>query len=352
MGLDTLEDHYRCLFEAMPGSCILLRNDSPRFTILAATAEYLKQSGTVKGSIVGKGIFEAFPGNTADSTDTGTDNLKASFAQVLQHKKPHHLPVQRYDIEGGNGNFSERYWRAVNKPVFSTAGEVVYIIHSAEDITAEVKAAEMEMNFKGLEERERDLRNLVLQAPIGICVMDAATLVSRIVNESFVEIAGKPINEIIGCMYWDSFAEARPFYEEALNRVVKHGVKFSANEVEVPLIRHGKLEIVHVTFIYEPLKDSNGVVKKVVVWVLDNTPQVIARRRVEESETKFRAMAESTPVLIAVGDETSNATYFNRAWTVLTGRPMEDLLKYGWVDLVHPDEKQRYTNIYLDSYAV
>ncbi len=349
--MDKLDVHYTTLFEAMPGSCILLGNDAPHYTILAATAEYLKQSGTTKEGIIGKGIFEAFPGNPADVTDTGSYNLKASLEQVLEHKKPNHLPVQRYDVVGDDGDYSERYWRASNKPVLSPEGEIVYIIHSAEDITAEVKAAELEKHMKGLEESERELLNLVLHAPIGICVMDAATLVSKIANQSFVEIAGRPINEIVGWMYWDTFAEARPYYEEALNRVVKHGVKFSANEVEVPLIRHGKREIVHVTFIYEPLKDSNGVVKKVVVWVLDNTPQVIARRRVEESETKFRNMAENTPVLISVGDETSNATYFNQAWTDLTGKPMEELLNYGWLNLIHPDDMARYANIYQEYFV-
>jgi PAS domain S-box-containing protein len=63
-------------------------------------------------------------------------------------------------------------------------------------------------------------------------------------------------------------------------------------------------------------------------------------------------MAESTPVLIAVADETSNATYFNKAWIELTGRPMEELLQYGWVDLVHPEEKEQFVNIYLDAFAI
>lgn len=347
-----LEVSYTYLFEAMPGSCLLLKADSPLYTILAATPEYLQQTGTTKNSLIGKGIFEAFPGNPDDPTDTGTRDLHASLAHVLQHKEPHHLPVQRYDVGNTTGDFSERYWKASNKPVFSVNGEITYIIHTAEDITQQVIAAEMNKQMKGLEESEQDLRSLVLQAPIGICVMDAATLVSQIANDSFVEIAGRPLNEIVGWMYWDTFSEARPYYEEALNKVVQQGVTFRANEVEVPLIRHGKREVVHVTFVYEPLKDISGAVKKVVVWVLDNTPQVRARRKVEESEAKFRLMAESTPVLIAVADETGNATYFNKPWTELTGRPMQELLEFGWVDLVHPDDREGYVKVYLDAHAI
>ena len=87
---DNLEVPYRSLFEALPGSCILLKNNAPLFTILASTPEYLNQTGTTKEGIVGKGIFEAFPGNPDDPTDTGTNDLRASLEQVLLQKKPHH----------------------------------------------------------------------------------------------------------------------------------------------------------------------------------------------------------------------------------------------------------------------
>ena len=87
-------------------------------------------------------------------------------------------------------------------------------------------------------------------------------LVSEIVNESFVEVAGKPYEEIAGKYYWEPFAEARPYYETALQNVVKDGVAFYANEVELMLIRHGREEIIYVTFVYAPLKNIEGSRKK------------------------------------------------------------------------------------------
>lgn len=80
--------------------------------------------------------------------------------------------------------------------------------------------------------------------------------------------------------------------------------------------------------------------------------QVLAVQQLEESEARFRLMAEGTSILIAVGDEAGNAVYFNRAWTTLTGRPMADLLQLGWIDLVHPDDREGYVNLYLDAFKV
>jgi PAS domain S-box-containing protein len=76
-----------------------------------------------------------------------------------------------------------------------------------------------------------------------------------------------------------------------------------------------------------------------------------AEHQLKESEERFRRMADNTDILIAVADETSNAIYFNKAWVELTGRKMEDLLRFGWADLVHPDDRETYVNTYLSGFA-
>lgn len=150
--------HYTSLFEALPGSCILLAANAPRYTILAATPEYLMMTGTTKESLIGKSIFEAFPTNFADPADTGTNDVRASLDLVRLQKTPHHLPAQRYDVKGEKGVFLKRYWKVVNKPVFSPEGELVYILHAAEDITAEVKALKLQAHIKEIEESEQRFR--------------------------------------------------------------------------------------------------------------------------------------------------------------------------------------------------
>ncbi|SKB41588.1 ATP-binding protein [Daejeonella lutea] len=116
-------------------------------------------------------------------------------------------------------------------------------------------------------------------APIGICILDAKTLVAEKVNEKFLEVAGKPYEEIYGKFYWDAFAEVRDIYEDALNTVIRTGEAFHANEVELQLIRHGKEESIFVNFVYSPIK-NNGQVEKVTIWVMENTLQVAARQKI------------------------------------------------------------------------
>lgn len=163
-----------------------------------------------------------------------------------------------------------------------------------EDVTEQTKAR------RKTEQSDQHFRNMVLEAPIGICIMDADTTVSEIVNERFIEIAGKPIENILGKKYWDTFSEARVYYETALSDVIKTGVPYYANEVGVMLIRHGKEETIFVTFVYAPVKNEEGKVSKVAVWVVDNTMQVKARQKIAESENNLKLMILQAPVAIAI----------------------------------------------------
>jgi PAS domain S-box-containing protein len=133
-----------------------------------------------------------------------------------------------------------------------------------------------------------NLYHTVLNAPIGICILDADTLVAEIVNDKFLEVAGKAYETIFGHFYWDAFAEVRSYYEEALAKVVETGEAYYADEVEMVLIRHGSEEKIFVTFVYAPVKDITGEVTKVAVWVLENTKQVRDRQEVEVARAAFQ----------------------------------------------------------------
>ncbi|CDF80322.1 two-component system PAS/PAC sensor signal trans duction histidine kinase [Formosa agariphila KMM 3901] len=163
-----------------------------------------------------------------------------------------------------------------------------------ENITTQTKA-----NKKN-KEMEEHIRTMVLESPIGICVLDAETLESEIVNDSFIEIAGKPREAIIGNFYWDTFKEVRHLYESAMNKVIETGEVFTAPEVELTLMRHGKAEAIHVSFVYAPLKNENNEVVKLAVWVLDNTTQVETFKKVRVSENNLRLMILQAPVAIGI----------------------------------------------------
>ncbi len=63
-----------------------------------------------------------------------------------------------------------------------------------------------------------------------------------------------------------------------------------------------------------------------------------AERLRQESESRFRMLIDTAPVMIWTADAGRHATDFNRAWLEFTGRGKEQELGEGWISGVHPDD--------------
>jgi PAS domain S-box-containing protein len=79
------------------------------------------------------------------------------------------------------------------------------------------------------------------------------------------------------------------------------------------------------------------------VLVLGSIVDMTARRRTEatlrESEERFRTMADQAPVLIWMDDTEGNCQYLNAGWLSFTGRSLEEQLGQGWIQSLHPEDR-------------
>ena len=324
--------YYAMLFQALAGNNVLLKTDAPRFTILAASNSYIEQTGSSIETMIGKGIFEAFP-TSNNPGDTGTKDLLASLQNVLQTKKPQQLPVQRYDTAGENGQFRERYWKAVNKPVLGNDGEVAYIIHSAEEITDQIKTKAREVQIEGIEKAY----NLLMQLPVLIFITKGKQHVLELVNEEARNIWGKT-NDVIG----KPIVQAIPEIEgqnilERFDEVMRNGQVFIEAEVPVYTYEQDRKERSFFDFFYKPYFDKSGTEPAGVLAIShDVTELVQARRKIEEkgealkqSEQDLRTMVLKAPVGICVMDADSLVSEIaNDAFLEFAGRPLNEVV--GW----------------------
>jgi PAS domain S-box-containing protein len=145
------------LFSASPAPLLVLRPDAPRFTIREANDAYLAATMRTRDTIVGRGIFEAFPDNPGDETTMGVKTLRASLEKVVASKQPDTLPELKYDVARPDGTFEERWWSPVNAPVLDENGELEAVIHHVRDVT-KVRCAEIALRQS--EERQTLLLKL------------------------------------------------------------------------------------------------------------------------------------------------------------------------------------------------
>jgi PAS domain S-box-containing protein len=62
----------------------------------------------------------------------------------------------------------------------------------------------------------------------------------------------------------------------------------------------------------------------------------------EDSEQRFRRIADASPVLLWISDEAGNRTLSNKAWCDFTGLSQEESLAECWRKTVHPDDRDVY----------
>jgi PAS domain S-box-containing protein len=70
-----------------------------------------------------------------------------------------------------------------------------------------------------------------------------------------------------------------------------------------------------------------------------------------ETEQRFRAMANSSPVLLWMSERDGMCSFFNATWLEFSGRPMDEEIGVGWVEGVHPEDFERCLNTYMDAFG-
>ena len=225
-----------------------------------------------------------------------------------------------------------RWIRALAEIERDENGEPIALVGAHSDIT-ERKLAEQE----ALASEER-LRAIADALPVLISYIDSGQ-VFRFVNKTYEIWFGRPRSEIVGqrvgdVMPPDMYAARRANLERALaGEEVSYEVEFPRS--------HGVAftEVVHV-----PHRGPTGDVLGVYVIVTDITQRKLAERAISDSEARFRAIANSAPVLIWVTGANGMREFVNQAYLDYFGGSYAEALAYDWRRALHPDDLPRILN--------
>ena len=127
-----LEDglDYQSVFAVVPTPCLLV--DSA-FRVVDCNAAHSAATGRSRAEVLGRDVFEAYPGNPASPGGTGEYEL--AMRTALSTGLVQRLPLVQYDIETAPGVFAERWWNIVVVPVHARAGHVSGLVNVVEDLT-------------------------------------------------------------------------------------------------------------------------------------------------------------------------------------------------------------------------
>lgn len=334
------DQSFNRLFQASPAPFLVLSPDAPRFTIREVNDAYLAATMTVRGDLVGRGVFEAFPDNPDDPTVNGVSTLRASLERVLASRAPHALPGLKYDIARPDGSFEERWWSPVNSPVLNENGEVEAIIHNANDVT---DARRAEAALRASEERYRTLFENIDAA---FCVLEVIfDATGRACDHRFIEAnpafdRQSGLTEAIGRRVSELLPEPDQQWLDMFGAVATTG--------EPARFENGSRALGRWFDVYA-LRIGDPAQQRVAVLFNDITQRKQAEERLRDLndtlETQVAARSAERDRLwnlsqdmLARADYSGMMSAVSPAWTRVLGWSESELLSRGYATFMHPDD--------------
>ncbi len=239
------------------------------------------------------------------------------------------LPIFR------NNAIEDVYWTYSYSPVIDETGKPGGVFVTCSETTGKVNL------LKSLEKSKRAYLNNILQAPVAMCVFKGENHVVDVANRLMLELWEKTLEQVINLPIFDALPEAREQgLEQVVDAVFSTGERFEARERPVVLMRNGKLETTFINFTYEALRDTDETITGIVAIAQDVTLQVLARKKIEESEQRFQGAVAAVQGVLWTNNARGEMEGDQPGWASLTGQSREEYQGYGWSSAVHPEDAQ------------
>ncbi|GAA3996825.1 PAS domain S-box protein [Sphingomonas humi] len=118
----------------------------------------------------------------------------------------------------------------------------------------------------------------------------------------------------------------------------------------MPFMRAGKLAAMMAVHQDQPrtwTAEEKGLVTEATERSWAHIVRVRSEATLRESEDRFRNIADETPVMLWVTDESGYCTYLNKTWYSFTGQRKGEGEGFGWLKAVHDDDRPEAERAFL-----
>ena len=321
-----------------------LRNSERRFrTLIETTPIPVVISRRKDGQILyANPSFARMFGDTSEYFQT----LKiGSLAQNQEDKK------RFYDEMRGNKEVKDfeiilkkrdgtTFWASTTTTRINFLGETAFST-SLDDISAR-KSYEI-----ALRRNEERYKNLYHKTPIMMHSLNhSGDIIS--VNQHWLDVMGYTLEEVIGKKSIDFLTpESKKFVKEVtFPRFLKEGI---LNDTDIQFKKKNG-EVIDAVLNASIERDGDGNVESMFAVIKDVTAQKKVERDLIESERHFSSLAAVSPVGIYRTDRDNQCIYVNDNWCKLSGLTPEQAMGNGWVDALHPADRDRVFGEWNESF--
>ncbi|GEM_PF-453933 len=266
------EKNLRLIIEQSPTAIIVFRGED---LIIEAVNPPMLRLLDQQPCIEGMALLEAIP------------ELKGQPAyDLLHHIYQTGETVNRNDVAvslNRNGTLETGYFNFTYAPLIEN-GQVTGIIDMAVEVTDQVNAR------LAIEESAYQMKQMVMNAAMGMCIIRGQDLIIEIANEPMLKIWTRTADQVLGQRLTDVFPEVvgQPF-PDMLRKVLHTGESLAIPELTADIAEtDGTINRIYIDFTYKPLRNSDGKPEAIIATVTDITEMVEARKLLEQSESHLK----------------------------------------------------------------
>ncbi len=290
-----------------------------------ANEAYLELVDRKEADFINKPLFESLP-EVKETVQHLLDGVMSTGIPFHGNEVP--VPLLR------NGKIDTFYFDFVYHPLRNENNEIDGVIVTVTEVTNQATS-----RIK-LQEAEQKIRALVENAPFAIAVYTGEEMRIQLANQAIIDIWGKG-NDVIGKTFTEILPElAGQSVFEQIKEVYRTGKAFHTQNTPLDLVVNGKKNTYYFNYDFVPLYDLSGKIYGVMNTGSDITDLSNAKRKIEESDARFRSTVKQAPVgIIILRTKDYIVEMANDAYMQLVDRNVEEFIGKPLFDLI-PEAKE------------
>ena len=269
-------DYTDTIIATMREPLIVISSD---MIVKSANKAFYKMFDLTHTDTVGMSIFHIGKG------EWNIPQLQTLFREILPERKN----IINYEASFNLPGLGERHMVLNASEMNPEKSGVLLILIVLEDVTERVHQRQREI------ESNNRFKNLVMQAPIAVCILNEPNYTVELANNSYLQLIDRK-SDFVGAPLFTSMPELEnQGVPEILNKVSKSGTVYYGNEVELEIFRHNKKEKAFFDFVFQPMMDANNTISGILVVTNEVTQQVMARKKMETQASLIYNLLMTAP---------------------------------------------------------